>query len=396
MRRIKSYIKTHPKLMEIFYFIAKDVFDVLSRVIPIKKKTMIFASLSGRNFDDSPKALYEEICRRPFFNDWTLIWAFKNPEAMKIPRGKKIKFGTLSYWFILMRTQVWIENGGMDLGLQLNYKGHIMVKTWHGTVIKRGEGDEATGAVLKEYRKKVKKDSTSIRCVQTASEIENCMKYFRADRKCFLKCGLPRNDVLVRYSEADKARIKEQLGIPYDKKIILYMPTYREYLLNENKETYILPPITLSKWKQRLGEGYFLLIRAHYGVAEKLGLDLTSFGLDVSRYQPLSELYYISDILISDYSSAFFDYSITGKPMRCFAYDYEEYVRKRGLLYDLNSILPCPVMHTEDEIIESILTMDYDLECIKTKNFSDKYAEFFSGHASEIMIDELEKRLQDK
>ena len=155
MRRIKSYIKTHPKLMEIFYFIAKDVFDVLSRVIPIKKKTMNFASLSGRNFDDSPKALYEEICRRPFFNDWTLIWAFKNPEAMKIPRGKKIKFGTLSYWFTLMRTQIWIENGGMDLGLRLNYKNHLIIRTFHGTPIKRIEGEEKS-EVLSKYRYKDK------------------------------------------------------------------------------------------------------------------------------------------------------------------------------------------------------------------------------------------------
>ena len=393
MRRIKNYIKTHPKLMETFYFAVKAVFDILSWFIPVKKKTIIFVSLAGRNFDDSPRALYEEICKRHFFDGWTLIWAFKNPEEIEIPRGKKIKFGTLGYWLTLMRTQVWIENGGMDLGLRLNYKGHIMVKTWHGTVIKRGEGDEATGNVLKEYRKRSKRDSTSIRCVQTASEIENCMKYFKADRECFLKCGLPRNDVLLRYNETDKIKIKEQLGIPCDKKIILYMPTYREYLLNDKKETYFLPPITLSKWKQLLGDQYFMLIRAHYGVTEALSIDLTSFGLDVSSYQPLSELYYVSDILISDYSSAFFDYSVTGKPMRCFAY---EYVRKRGLLYDLNVILPCPIMRTEDEIIESILTMDYAFECSKTKNFSKKYAEYFSGHASEIMVDELEKRLQNR
>ena len=82
--------------------------------------------------------------------------------------------------------------------------------------------------------------------------------------------------------------------------------------------------------------------------------------------------------------------------MRCFAYDYDEYEKKRGLLYDLGDILPCPVMKTEDQIIESILAMDYDSDCERTRMFKQKYVNYFDGHASETMINELEKRLQVK
>lgn len=395
MRRLKNLIKAHPRIMEIFYFSTKKIFDLLSIIIPVKEKTIIFVSLSGRNFDDSPRALYEEICKRHFFDGWTLIWAFKNPKMIEIPRGKKIKFGTLGYWFTLMRTQVWIENGGMDLGLQLNYRNHQIVRTFHGTPIKRIEGEEKKG-VLTRYRKKTKFDNTSIRCAQSEGEIEVFMRAFNAARECFLKCGLPRNDILIRYDRNDQKKIKERLGIPFDKKIIIYMPTYREYLINSEGEIYIAPPINLDKWEEKLGDSYCLLIRAHYAVVAALDIKQSSFCFNVSGYQPLSELYCVADILISDYSSAFFDYSITGRPMRCFAYDYEEYEKNRGLLYDLEDILPCPVMETEDEIIESILTMDYDLDCKKTRIFKQKYANYFDGHASETVVNELEKRLRAK
>lgn len=394
---LKKYIKTHPALMNALYFVVKFFFDILNVIIPVKKKTILFSSLAGRNFDDSPKALYDEIRNRDYFKDWTLIWAFKEPDAIVLPRGKKIHFGTVSYWFTLLRSQVWIENGGMDLGLSLNYKKHLMIKTWHGTVIKRGEGDENSGAVLQQYRKRIRPDNRSIRCVQSATEIENCMKYFHAPRECFVPCGLPRNDCLPHYTAEQVDRIRDGLNIPQNKKIILYMPTYREYLLNDNNETFFKPPLDLNKWKRLLGERYVFLIRAHYGVTEALhmdDIDDDAFVWDVSKYSPLSDLYAIATLLISDYSSAFFDFSITEKPIRCFAYDYEEYNERRGLLYDLKAILPCKVMDDEDELIDSIIHMDYETDCKKTKQFKEHYAEFFDGHASATLIDILEARIK--
>ena len=63
--------------------------------------------------------------------------------------------------------------------------------------------------------------------------------------------------------------------------------------------------------------------------------EYADFVIDASNYANVNELYWISDILISDYSSAFFDFGLLGKPMFCYAYDYDEYNNSNGLLMNL-------------------------------------------------------------
>lgn len=394
MGKIKGFIKSNDFLMNTLYFLARWGLLFIGWFIPVNQKSIIFVSLSGRNFDDSPKALYEEICKRDFFKDWKLIWAFKEPEKIDIPRGEKVRFGSWKYWTTLLGTKVWIENGGMDLGINLNRKKNIIVRTWHGTVLKFSEGQEKSKAVLATYRKHLKTDDRSIRCIQTENELEICVKTFKATPESFMKCGLPRNDCLIKYTDDDKAEIKSKLGIPLDKKVILYMPTFRNYEIGSQSEYFIKPPMDLEKWKSLLGDSYVLLMRTHYMVAASLNLHEDGFVYDVCKYQPLPNLYAIADILITDYSSAMFDFSITEKPIRCFGYDYKEYLEKNGLVYDMPKILPCKIMKTEDEIIDSIISMDYEAECVKTRDFKQRFAEYFHGDASKKMVDEIERRIQ--
>ena len=393
MGKLKGIIKSNGFLMNALYFLARWGLLFIGFFIPVNQKSIIFVSLSGRNFDDSPKALYEEICKRDFFKDWKLIWAFKEPGKIEIPRGEKIKFGTWKYWTTLLGTKVWIENGGMDLGINLNRKKNIIVRTWHGTVLKYAEGQEKSMAVLSTYRKLLKIDNRSIRCIQTENELDVCVRTFKATPESFLKCGLPRNDCLIRYSQSDKNNIKRALGIPAEKKVILYMPTFRNYKIGSQHEYYIKPPMDLNKWKNCLGDEYVLLMRTHYMVAASLNLQEDGFVYDVCKYQPLPNLYAIADILISDYSSAMFDFSITEKPIRCFGYDYEEYIEKSGLVYDMPAILPCPIMKTEDEVIDSIINIDYAADCERSKDFKSRFAEYFCGCASQKMVDEIERRI---
>ena len=380
--------------MNTLYFAARWSLLFVGFFIPIKKKAIIFVSLSGRNFDDSPKALYEEICKRSFFDDWNLIWAFKQPESFTIPRGDIIKFGSFKYWVTLLGTHIWIENGGIDLGINLNRKKNIIVRTWHGTVLKYAEGQEKTKAVLSTYRKCLKPDSRSIRCIQTEKELDVCVRTFKATPESFMKCGLPRNDDLFTYELEDKTTIKQRLNIPLNKKVILYMPTFRNFIMDNRGGYAIKPPMDIQKWKERLGNDYVLLMRTHYMVSASMNLQNDGFVFDVCKYQPLSELYFVSDILISDYSSTMFDFSITEKPIRCFGYDYDEYLEKNGLVYDLSSILPCSIMKTEDEIIDSIVNIDYEVECKKTKQFRITFAEYAHGDASKKMVDEIERHIQ--
>nr|WP_300692504.1 CDP-glycerol glycerophosphotransferase family protein [uncultured Oscillibacter sp.] len=360
--------------------------------MPVRPKTMLFSSFGGRKFDDSPKAVYDEICRRPEFSDWTLTWAFTKPERFTLSRGEKVQVDTLAFFQALLSSQVWVGNSGIDRGIGLKRKGVVRVETWHGAPLKKICGEENNATVGRQKKHRGPLDGRTIRCAQSEFDRSVFQRVFHAEERAFLLCGLPRNDALFRYTPEDIAGIREKLGIPVGKKAILYTPTYREYLLDENHDTYIAPPMDLAKWEAALGADYVLLFRAHYAVTAALGLRETAFLRDVSRYPVLNDLYAAADLMISDYSSTFFDYSVLDRPMLCFAYDLEEYREKRGLYLDLAEALPCPVDREEDTLLERIWTLDAEACSRRTRAFHQRFAPW-EGRAAQAVVDEIERRL---
>ena len=129
-------------------------------------------------------------------------------------------------------------------------------------------------------------------------------------------------------------------------------------------------------------------------MAKALDIHESSFVKDVSNYPRLNDLYVVADMMISDYSSTYFDYALLDRPMLCFAYDQQEYEEKRGLYLSLEDTLPCRVDHTEDEVLDSILHMDIDQARIKTKEFHARFAPY-AGHASKAVVDAMMRRSEE-
>lgn len=389
--KILNFLRIHPRVLNIFWKVAHVFFSFIGFFVPIRKKTMLITSFAGRKFDDSPKAIYEEVLSRREFDDWEIIWAFIEPDKHVIPRGKKIKIDTLSFFSALLYSKVWISNSGMDRNIDINRKKTIKIETWHGTPLKKIGQDQNSG-VLGNYEVHGSVDNSTIRCAQSEFDREIFVRIFNADKKCFLMCDLPRNDSLLHYSLNDIRKIKRSIGICSEKKVLLYMPTYREYLVNEKNQTYIAPPIDLNRWKNELADNYVLLVRAHYAISESLKIVNDNFVIDVSDYPFINDLYSVADILISDYSSAYFDYSILDKPMLCFAYDLDEYKKKRGLYLDLDKTLPCSIDSDESDLLLHIKNLNYEDAKKNVRKFHLKYAPH-AGNASRTVVDELIRKL---
>ena len=387
--KIIHYLIGHPKVLDTGWRVLHVTLSICTILIP-KKKTIVITSYAGRNYDDSPKALYEEICKRKEFDNWEIVWVFVNPERFIIPRGRKIKIDTLKFFYTLMSSKLWISNTGMDRDIHINQPKTVKIETWHGTPLKKIGIDQNNTAVGRRNRRL---DNSTIRCAQSEYDREIFKRVFNAAEDSFLMCDLPRNDGL-RFFSADKTKqIRSRLGIPEDKKVLLYMPTYREYDIDDRNQYYAAPPIDLQKWEAMLGAEYVLLVRLHYAVSKAMEIKDNDFVKDVSHYATLNDLYLSADCLISDYSSAFVDYSILERPMLCFAYDYEKYSRERGLYIDFNKEMPCKVLKTEDEVIECIKTMDYEDMQRKVTAFREKYAPY-KGVSSSAVVDEAIRRLE--
>ena len=235
----------------------------------------------------------------------------------------------------------------------------------------------------KSFRGKGKLD-VDIFTVQGNYEADIFTRVFRIRQDAIAKIGLPRNDIYMNYTEEYAEKLRRKLNIPLRKKVILYAPTFREYESEHGRERVLNVPISLSKWEEKLGEEYMLLFRAHYEVAKSMNITDSAFIKDMSLYPQLEDLMIISDILVSDYSSIFFDYSIMHKPMLSFCYDYERYAMERGMYFDIRDYLPNA--DDEDNLIKLVLSTDTTAESVATKAFQETFVNEY-GTAAKKSLD---------
>ena len=379
--KLDYILKHNVAFYTVFEFVMSMAFRIIGIFVKVDKKAIIFSG-HGRKYNDSPKAIYEYmISHQDEFKDYKYYWALEEPEKAVIPGNCiKIKTDTIPYFLKTLSCKYWVTCVNIERGLRYKSKKNIYLNTWHGTPIKSIDNNGTT-------RKKDDFSYMDFFCVSGEYEKECFKKAFCLKDSQLVYSGLPRNDVLYNVTENDVLKVKEKLGLPVDKKIILYAPTWRDS--KDKGKTYIAkPPINIEKWKKELGDTGIVLMRTHPYTNKLLGISFDDFVIDYTAYPNINDLMIASDILISDYSAAIFDYSILEKPIVCFAYDYEEYKSERGLALNMEKEIPGGVLRTEDEVLSAIKNMNYQDACARTKAFKEKYLEF-GGNATKICLEKL-------
>lgn len=389
MKKFLFYVVKYVKwIYSLYFYLGSFALKVLKLFVRPDDKLVLFISFGGRKFDDSPKAIYDQMIKDPRYDGYKIVWAFNNPDAFDIPRGEKVKCDTLAYFKTVLKSRVWISNSTVERGLSFKGKHTFYFDTWHGTPIKKMGSD--VGSSNKSFKGKG----------NWAVDYFTCQGEFEADVFGRVFCsvgrdkmhviGLPRNDVYANYTEEYMLSLREKMGIPANKKVILYAPTFREYDKTYSMEVKVSVPMRLDKWRKELGEDYVLLFRAHYEVAKGLNIKDDDFVREMSGYPQLEDLMIVSDLLISDYSSIFFDYSIMPKPMLSFCYDYDKYASERGMYFDIREWLPSA--DNEDEMLALIKNGNAEEQIAKTKAFQKKYVTAF-GSATKQSLDVIAKEL---
>ena len=202
------------------------------------------------------------------------------------------------------------------------------------------------------------------------------------NEKIIIETGYPRNDILINYKPERINEIKYKYGIDPDKKIILYAPTFRDNRHDGSGYVYDTH-LDFDKLRYELGQDYIILFRAHYFVANQFNFEkYNGFVYDMSRLDDINELYLISDLLITDYSSVFFDYANLERPILFYMYDLEEYANEiRGFYFDLN-ILPGPIVKDEDNLILEIKRLENWEKDEKYNSFNKRFNYLDDGRAS--------------
>src|SRR5699024_7268627 len=200
------------------------------------------------------------------------------------------------------------------------------------------------------------------------------------------------NDIIyTKNNNKDIQELKTLLKLPKNKKVILYAPTWRddEYYSKGNYSFEL--NLNLAKMQKELGNDYVIILRMHYLIASEIDISqYEGFVYDYSLYSDVGELYLVSDILITDYSSVFFDYANLQRPILFYTYDIEKYRGQlRGFYLDMETELPGPLLETTDEIIDKIKNIRELNESYanRYKTFYNRFCGWDNGKATQKTIE---------
>ena len=150
---------------------------------------------------------------------------------------------------------------------------------------------------------------------------------------------------------------------------------------------------------EELGDDYVILLRMHYLIANQIDIKgYEDFAIDVSNYNNVSDLYLVSDCLITDYSSVMFDYGILKRPQIFFAYDLEKYEGElRGFYLDYMKDLPGPITTESDELIHQLKNLDQIENSFKNEidQFHQRFCSKEQGNAAKIIGDMIHEKIQE-
>lgn len=378
--RLDYWLKHNYALYRVFSVTANTILKVCGWFVSTDDKMIVFSGHS-RKYNDSPRTIYEYMYVKPQFKLYKYVWALEDPDNVEIPGPAiKVKADTPKYFLMTLKAKYWITCVNIERSLHYKKKNCIYLNTWHGTALNT-IGNEGMG------RKDFDFSHVDYFCYESEYQKKHCMAAFNTREEAMIPTGYPRNDTLYYVTPEEVKSLKEKLGLPLDKKIILYAPTWRDST-DKGKTCAIKPPIDVKYWEQRLKEDYIVLFRTHAYTNTLLGVEFNDVIRDYSSYPVVNDLFKVSDILISDYSSCISDFCILERPIVCFAYDYDEYKEIRGLNIDFRKEMPSGVIETEKEVIDHILAMNYEEECKKTKAFKEKYT-YIGGHSTELCVEKM-------
>ncbi|MBZ3908732.1 bifunctional glycosyltransferase/CDP-glycerol:glycerophosphate glycerophosphotransferase [Streptomyces griseiscabiei] len=364
------------------------------RRMPRQRRLVVFESHLGRQYSDSPRAIYEEMRRQGL--DFEAVWSYTGAHAGGRPPGfpadaTLVRRWSLPYLRALARAEFWIDNQSFPLRLA-KPPGTTYLQTWHGSALKRMGFDEP-GWKLKSRAEQAEQQRTLDRfdhfLIRSEHDVRTLAKAFRLREEVLLRVGYPRNDALVRAREGTPRRppLADELGIPADRKVLLYAPTFR----HQGQRRFTLP-FDVERFADTFGDEYVLLVRAHYLNDVVLPPSVRGRVVDVSDHHDVTPVLALADALITDYSSVMFDYALLDRPMLFFAYDYEEYVHQgRGTYFDLLERAPGPVVRTEDELHAVLRSMPLAEQTLKyaaaRERFTADFGEYDKGTAARGVVD---------
>jgi len=312
----------------------------------------VFQAFEGRTVGDSPFEIMTVLKRRNLGIE--LIYVVRSSDQ-QLPTGVRgVVHGSVEWVRVLATSRFVVSNNNLP-EFFAKREGQTYIQTWHGTPLKRLGTDITTSAASKFYVSSMAREAAGwdylISPSPYCTEILPKALGFTGQ---VLETGYPRNDRLVTENET-RARVRESLGVADGETLVLYAPTWRD-----SKRTLAGAWAGVNFFDAALPAGFRLMFRGHNNTKSSHRAALAGGAIDVTNYPDVTDLFLAADILVTDYSSVMFDFSVTLKPMAFLVPDLAEYEANRGFYFDFRAEAPGPLFATATELVASISSLgDY-------------------------------------
>lgn len=325
----------------------------ISRVFPKKSKRWVFGAWFGDAVSDNTKAFYDYIEKN--HPEIERIWVATDPSRVNLPGCKVVKRNSLTSLMFLLTARVAVMNQGFgDLAAYNFLGGTYKVQLWHGVAWKKIGRDAVPN--LKGFYEKIFQFINHYDLYIAPSKIygESVKTAFKTDDSHILYIGQPRNVSLFseEFKQASRDKIESIIGVS-PKRIIAYMPTFRDKTSRVFSFHFMEEEVQFKELAHKYG--FVVIEKLHYKSHQnmnKTNKESLVYGLP---NVDATVLLGAADCLITDYSSCFFDYLITDRPVIHFTYDYDYYKNKdRGLYYDISDVAAGTIAITDADIFDAI------------------------------------------
>lgn len=382
-------------------------------IFPIKKNRIIFNSQKGTQYACNPRYIFEYLYKK-YGDSLQYVWCLQNPSEELVPAHNVIivSYNSLWYFYYQMTSKIIVSNIPSPCYVPRRKK-QFMIDTWHG-----GGAYKKTGISVPKQRSLSNKtiDIFSVRGTSDNAKWELYKAHYNAlDTSLFIsssklftevmyksqllpyeaycEIGMPRNDIFFSDYKALAEKAKTKLGISMEKKTILFAPTYRGNVKDQQYEMNLNIANCLDAVKERWGGEWVFVFRMHIHSSSLAKEDIPDNAINASKYEEMQELLCMADVLITDYSSSQWDFALTKKPAFLFTPDLEYYMHEdRGFYVPIDD-WAFPYAKTNEELADLIKNYDEMAHLVKVQRHLDLLQSCESGKATKTVCELIMKQM---
>jgi CDP-glycerol glycerophosphotransferase len=348
------------------------------------REAVLFEAFEGKIVGDNSFDIFNELRLRD--TNLEFFWTIR--KGMTAPEGSTGLIYGSTEWLRALATCRYLVNNSNFPWYFKKVPGQVYLQAWHGTPLKRLGHDVAISQMSKIYLQTMDREAAAwdylIAPNAYCEQIFPSAFGYRGEQ---LVTGYPRNDRLSTTAAAERQAIRESLGV-FDPsmRLVLYAPTWREFkrTASGNWDT-----VNFIDTNTKLPEGFQLLFRGHHNTHAAHSAKVAGGAIDVTTYENVTDLYLAADVLVTDYSSVMFDFTVTGKPVLFLSPDLERYRAERGFYLDYEAEVPGPILTDPAELAAALDRIDEISKAYahKYRAWQKRFNALEDGQAAKRVVD---------